>query len=174
MKSRQSIRYQCSIKAARYSGGFSLIEIMVVVTIIAVIAGMAVLSIGEDPRRSVQDEAQRLHALLTQAKEEAILQGQLYVLRMEEDRYEFMQPDEKGKLQALSDELFRPRQFGGNVTVDASEVDGRDTGKEPSVVIYPTGDISPFRIVLANSGGRWQVIGLNDGELLAGLVEDEI
>ena len=178
MRSRRQPNYHQSVKTARHlltkqSGGFSLIEILVVITIIAVIAGMVVLSIGEDPRRLVQDEAQRLHALLTQAKEEAILQGQIHVLQMKEGGYEFMQPDDEGKLQAMNDELFRPRQFGGNVTIEYSEVDGRDTDKEPALIVYPTGDISAFRIVLANSGARWQVLGLSDGELQVGLVDDE-
>ena len=110
MRSSRQPSFQLSVQSPRHpvtkqSGGFSLIEILVVISIIAVIAGMVVLSIGEDPRRSVQDEAQRLHALLVQAKEEAILQGQIHVLQMKEDGYEFLQPNDEGKLQTAMNGL---------------------------------------------------------------------
>lgn len=160
--------------AVRLSGGFSLIEILVVIAIIAVIAGLAALSIGDDPRRSVRNETQRLHALLMQSKEEAILQGQLYLLQMEENRYQFMQPGDKGKLQAVEGDIFRPRTFDDNVVIKESEIDGRDTGKTPAIIIYPSGEMSVFRIVLGNNSSRWQLTGTGDGSVETGLIDDEI
>lgn len=173
MRSSIALRPAKPDPTARLSGGFSLIEVLVVIAIIAVIAGMMALSIGEDPQRSVKDESQRLYALLMQIREEAILQGQLYVLQIDEDRYDFKHPDKEGKLQTIQEDVFRPRQFSGNVSVQESEIEGRDTGKTPALVIYPTGDISVFRIVLGNTGGEWQLTGDGEGIIKAGPVEDE-
>jgi len=150
---------------ARQSGGFTLIELMVTVTLVAIIAGMVVLSIGDDPKRAASDESQRLQALLSQLREEAVLQGKVYFFRAELDKYAFLFPDKKGKLAPIEDELFRPRQFSEGVAVIDSEVDGKATHQDPVIIIYPTGDLSPFRMIIGNSGAHWQLSSDINGEI---------
>ncbi len=84
-----------------------------------------------------------------------------------------MQPDDKGELRGVEGDIFRPRVFAGNVIIEESEVDGRDTGDSPAIIIYPSGEMSVFRIVLANESSRWQLTSQADGTVEAGLIADE-
>ncbi len=74
--------------------GFTLIEILVVIVIIGVILAVATLSFGVLGRDTeVEDETRRLYTIMTQAREEAELQGRDFGLLIEQDGYLFMRFD---------------------------------------------------------------------------------
>jgi len=74
--------------------GFTLIELLVVIVIVGIIVTMATLSVGVLGRdNQVEDQAKRLYAVLTQAKEEAELQGRDFGILIERDGYLFMRYD---------------------------------------------------------------------------------
>ncbi len=94
--------------------GFTLIELLVVIVIIGVILSMATLSVGVLGRDTeIEDQSKRLYAVLTQAREEAELQGRDLGLLIEKDAYLFMRYDyTAARWQSLSDdELFVTRQL---------------------------------------------------------------
>jgi general secretion pathway protein H len=63
------------------SRGFSLLELLVVVTIIGIFAGAAVLSLGVVGRdREIERETLRLQSLLSLLREEALMQSRDYGL----------------------------------------------------------------------------------------------
>ncbi|MEL6753318.1 MAG: type II secretion system minor pseudopilin GspH [Pseudomonadota bacterium] len=62
--------------------GFSMVELMVVVFIIGLVASFIVLS-APAPRDELEQEAQRVSALLQQAADEALVSGQPYGIRLE-------------------------------------------------------------------------------------------
>jgi len=63
---------------ARRSGGFTLIEILVVVAIIVVMVGLAGAQLMRGPVDVVREESEHLALLLRAAREEAILQGRVF------------------------------------------------------------------------------------------------
>lgn len=72
-------------------GGFTLIEILVVVTIIGIFIGVAVFStdlVNFD--RKMEQEARRMESLLRLASEDAVLQSQDLGLKIFENGYEFL------------------------------------------------------------------------------------
>jgi general secretion pathway protein H len=74
--------------------GFTLIELLVVIVIVGIIVTMATLSMGVLGRDSqIEDQAKRLYAVLTQAREEAELQGRDFGVLIERDGYLFMRYD---------------------------------------------------------------------------------
>lgn len=74
--------------------GFTLIELLVVIVIIGVILAVATLSVGVLGRDTeVEDQTRRLYVVLTQAREEAELQGRDLGLLIEPDSYRFMRFD---------------------------------------------------------------------------------
>lgn len=98
----------------RKTHGFTLIEILVVVIIIATITGMALLSmnlIGDD--RELDTERKRLATLIDLAQDEAMMQGREFGLELMTSTYRFVEfdPITSQWTEILGDELFRVRQL---------------------------------------------------------------
>ena len=73
------------------SKGFTLVEILVVVVIMAVVIALAVLSIGVTGRDTqLDEEARRIEGLVDMLHERALLEGRDFGLRIEPDGYEFV------------------------------------------------------------------------------------
>jgi general secretion pathway protein H len=78
------------LKIFARSSGFSLLEMLVVVFIIGILVTMATLSIGTTGGdRELDQELERLQALIDLAGEEALMQGREIGLRFYPDHYEF-------------------------------------------------------------------------------------
>ena len=72
------------LAAARAAAGFTLLEVLVVLVIIGIITAMATISVrvlGGD--HEMQQEAERLQAILQQSREDAMLQSRDIGLRIE-------------------------------------------------------------------------------------------
>lgn len=113
--------------------GFTLIEIMVVIMIIGIVAGLATLSVGQGPGRVVQDEAQRLQSLLTLANEEAVLQSEELAIEVYKNGYRFLvlnQAEVEWQWEALQGHpVLRPRCFAQGITMVA-EIEGMPASLE--------------------------------------------
>ena len=73
------------------SKGFTLIEILVVVVIMAVVISLAVLSIGTTGRDAqLDEESRRIEGLVGMLHERALLEGRDFGLRIEPTAYEFV------------------------------------------------------------------------------------
>ena len=76
------------------SGGFTLIEILVVIVIIGIVMSIAILSItlaGGD--NQLRDEAQRVVALVEVARDESLLQGREFGVEFMQGAYRFVEFD---------------------------------------------------------------------------------
>jgi len=67
---------QVSQRRARGVGGFTLLELLVVLILIAVLTSMISISAVPDPRQTLTEQAQRLGLLLTLASDEARIRQQ--------------------------------------------------------------------------------------------------
>ncbi|MBT8066168.1 MAG: type II secretion system minor pseudopilin GspH [Gammaproteobacteria bacterium] len=99
---------------ARRQHGFTLIEILVVVIIIATVSGIALMSIGligDD--KELSTERQRLASLIEVAQDEATLQGREFGLELMTSTYRFVEFDPFASQwsEILGDDLFRLRQL---------------------------------------------------------------
>ncbi len=97
------------------SGGFTLIEIMVVMLVIGVIMSMAALSINLNQSNILETEIKRMRSLTSLAGEEAIIQGEEMAVEIHSNGYQFLrllQSQEQWQWVAVTeDTLFRPRCF---------------------------------------------------------------
>lgn len=94
--------------------GFTLIEILVVVIIIAIISGVALMSmnlIGDD--RELATERKRLATLIQVAQDEAMMQGREFGLELMTSAYRFVEfdPFDNQWREIQGDELFRLRKL---------------------------------------------------------------
>jgi len=74
----------------RGEAGFSLIELLVVLVILAVLATVVGLSVTGVASRQLENQAQRLKALLTLACEQSVMTGREVGLRMASAQWEFV------------------------------------------------------------------------------------
>lgn len=148
-----------STSSARAIGGFTLIEILVVLLIVGILVAGAALSTGVLGRDSaLQKESDRLSALLDYLREQATLQNREYGLRCFVGGYEFLAYDPRlGQWRRTDDDTLRPRQLPTGVTMRVS-IEGRDIilprqqaradELAPQVMLYSSGDVNLFELTL--------------------------
>ena len=146
--------------------GFTLIELVVVVLLLSIIVGMVAVNLDADDTSEVRDEADRLALLLNTAQQDAILEGQVLALALEERGYHFLRLNDSGTLAPIiGDELLRPRELAPGIMVSAIEVAGaQQEGEQRAILLQPSGELEDFAITLRKRAARWQVKGsLTDG-----------
>jgi len=114
-------------------GGFTLIEVMVVVVIIAALSSMVVINAMPGDAAQVDREARRLAALLELASAEARAGGQSIAWSQESDGYSFWQRSDDGEWTRFSDaSVYRRRSFLGRAGFREVRLDAR---------VLPQGDL---------------------------------
>jgi general secretion pathway protein H len=160
--------------------GFTLLEILVVVVIIAVMTTVAMLSVtgmlGKD--RELDAEGDRFTDVAAAAVEQAQLEGRDYGIWFGPSRYEVMAytaarqhwdgvPD---------DRLYEEHDFPSGV-IATLEMEGKsvpidlakaDAERVPQLILFSSGDASPYHLKLARDGTElaWEVDGQADGTLV--------
>jgi general secretion pathway protein H len=154
--------------AAGALGGFTLVEILVVVVIIGVLAAALLLSVsltGKD--QELEKESTRLVDLVKYAREQAELQTREYGIMFQDDSYQFLVYDTHRAQwrEVFEDDALGERKLPDGLdvklTVDARPVvlkrpkDAAD--KTPQVMLFSNGELSTFQVVLERDNGVRQV-----------------
>jgi general secretion pathway protein H len=171
------------------SGGFTLLELLVVLVIVGILLTMASLSVRSgSEQRQLHEEAQRLAALVELAGEESVLKAQELVLAVEDNGYAFLVQNDDGEWLPVDEEgSLRPRELPEgmhlSITVDEpltaepqstmsqSTDEGQEKAAEPGQVwILSSGEMSPFTLTLRHDEGMSYQF---HGDLLGNLSFDE-
>jgi len=135
-----------------FSGGFTLLELLVVLVIVGITLGMVSFNAMPDERQILQNDAQRIALLLQLARDEAIVRNQPIVFEADTDRYRFLVRNENSWQILEQDDLLREREFKRapvmmSVTPpSAAQTDplritfGREPVSRPFVLILATGN----------------------------------
>ena len=87
--------------------GFTLMEVMVVVTIISIMAGISMISFNQSPSKLLKRESAQLRTLILSARDEAIFQSRPLALEFFPDGYRFLVLGEnKEDWKVISDNYF--------------------------------------------------------------------
>jgi len=172
--------------------GFTLIEILVVITIAAILVGAVVLNIDlANPSKTVDKTTRRTSLLMQLASDQAVYSRQQFGIRFHPDSYTFfiLAPTEKGdpawEIFPDSRLNFEPPDLPVEFQVDISGipiiletlVEDLDAATEeeplkPHVLFLSNGEITPdFRIVLSDGNGENQQ-AIFAGEILP--IETEV
>lgn len=158
--------------------GFTLLEMLVVLLIIGVLISFAVLSVNRADN-TVEEEAQRLAALIHLGGQEAVLQGRELAIEFGGDGYDFLSFDGTQWQPLEDDELLRARTLpfdivielrmeGDQVTLaEEQETESGNKKTPPRIFLLSSGEMSPFELTLrkaAESEG-YRLIGGSRGQL---------
>ncbi len=165
----------------RYRGGFSFIELLVVVVIIAVFAGATILSVGTlGSDREIDREVFRLRTLLELLREEAVMQNRSYGVLFSETGYRFYIYDPQRLLwfEPIDDRFLRERLLqeplslglrleDRDITLDREFDPEALEAPEPQVVLLASGEMTPFEAAFYRdlNGGRILLSAALDGTL---------
>ena len=164
-----SPRRLCRLPSVRPNGGFTLIEILVVVFIAGVLLSVAVLSLGAlGDDRDVEREGRRIQSLIQLAGDEAELQGRDFGVEFLRQGYRFVEYDPLFEQwsEIIGDEVLRPRSLPEGYEVELYvedrqvtlseeaaiiETEDEDTNRTlenyaPHGLILSSGDISPLDV----------------------------
>ena len=145
------------------SKGFTLVEILVVIVIMAVVISITVLSVSSTGRDSqLDEESRRIEGLVGLLHERALLEGRDFGLRIEPAAYEFVVYDPRRDRWMMLDQEreFRHRDLPKGITfqlqldshtvvikpIDRNLASGDQPN--PQVAIAASGEGTPFRLTL--------------------------
>lgn len=155
--------------------GFSLIELIVVLAIIATVTGVVVprINFGGD-KKQIRSEALRLAELFRRASDESVFKTTEIGIRFTDGDYQFLKlegDNRTGKWVAYESDTFRKREWpegfeieveiaGVGVALEPAEDAEIDENTKPHVMMLSNGEIMPDFKVIVDKGlleNRWQV-----------------
>lgn len=122
----------------RHSRAFTLIEILVVVTIVAIVISIAVLSLGVlGDDRDLRKEGRRMIALVQLAQDEATMQGREFGIEFMTTSYRFVEFDPFLNVwgEIIGDDTLRLRQLPEGTELDLF-VEGQRVLLEPEPAVF--------------------------------------
>ncbi len=162
--------------------GFSLIEILVVVVILAIVSTVALMSLGVlGDDRELRTEARRMQTLLEIAQDEAILQGREFGMEIMLDSFRFVEfnPFTNEWSVIVGDDTLRLRRLPEDVEfdllledrtveleLDPAEINTNEDAANrnpeedysPHLLIFSSGDMSPFELRITRNYDRAVVV----------------
>ncbi|GHA61574.1 type II secretion system minor pseudopilin GspH [Photobacterium aphoticum] len=174
------------------AAGFTLIEILLVLVLLASSAVAVIISMPESKEDAVKEEAARFRHLVQLLGEESLLNGRDYGIRVERDHYQFLQLTSQDwePMQASrfftrvempedirlnveigsyswqdNDRLFKPGSlFDEDLFAEQTD---KDKIKPPQVVVMASGEYTPFTLEFEVEGENqfWRVQADELGQL---------
>lgn len=156
-------------RPSKSSQGFTLIEIMLVLVVVAIMVSLLTVSMGGNPMKELDREARRLRHIIELASDEAVMQGQEFALALPADGYQLIAFDvEAEQWRQLPGKMFQRYRTPEAISLEF-ELDGRQLTEQerqsmaqlqkrqgeqdlqPALLLLSSGETSPFAISLHHS-----------------------
>ena len=140
---------------ASRTSGFSLLEILVVLTILAVLTGTVMLSFtGAESEQALKGAAERMAMRIELARQHSLTRNREWGIYVEEAEYRFAEFDPEQQVwiemvQRPFNETDLPDLVG--LSLDLEEYDSLPFDEEdelPQILIFSSGEITPFTLLL--------------------------
>lgn len=149
--------------------GFTLLEMLLVIVIIAVVSGVAMLSLGDRRLHSLKAEGQKLQATLNWLSEEAVFQQRPYGLQILEQGYQQLVWDYGAEQWSVAmintPSIYLPDYISINPQPEKTQEqrqalsDGIEPSPVPGIVFYPDGNLEYFELTLRlTDSDQWLAI----------------
>ncbi len=137
--------------------GFTLIEILVVMALLLIVAGLAVVKLDDNGERATRKVAEELSIRLEAARDEAVYAGQPVAFSSDGEGYKFWQGDTARKqwIAAPAGSELSPRTLQGQVRIVRQIANGKERPLGDRLVFSADGMVEPFMLVL--EGGKTQL-----------------
>ena len=129
--------------------GFTLLELLAVITIIAILTGLVVPMLGSTAGRDASEAASRMVLLINQAREESVMSARIWQLQLdlEEPGYRFLQQAGSEFIE-VGEAPFAGLHRLPEKSVNALEINGQPLAEGGDVHLFPTGEQDTFRVTL--------------------------
>ncbi|HSW92865.1 MAG TPA: type II secretion system minor pseudopilin GspH [Gammaproteobacteria bacterium] len=153
--------------------GFTLIEVVVVMIIISIVAGIAMITIHSNSRKHDETLAKQLTNTLLLAEQEAMLGPKTLGLAVTSQSFQFYQLERDAKTDEnhwvpMNEPPFRAHRFPANTHVTLKIQDEIiSANSEPKIIITPGNDLTPFVIFIGKMGESptYLITGKANGEV---------
>lgn len=145
----------------QYSRGFTLLELMVVIVLIGILLGMVSFATGNHPVRQARQQASGLIQLLQTLREQAVLEGREYGLRLGIDGYQVVRFDGQD-WRALGTAYRLPAGLQLRLEQEGQPLTLGDRPGHPHLLLLSSDETSAFTLYIATDG-RQEVSVSSDG-----------
>jgi type II secretion system protein H len=137
----------------RARAGFTLVELLVVLVVLAVAAGLIVAALDRDPRRSAAAEARRLAAALEHAAALSQWTGQTLGVSASGATYRFWRRGSDGGWAGIADDdVLAPRRLPDALTVGVVSYAGAAVAADAILPLRQSGRNEPYVLMIAGEG----------------------
>jgi general secretion pathway protein H len=145
---------------SRHGRGFTLVEILVVLIVIGLAAGIAYAQLDSDPRQALQREGRRFAGALEHAALLAQWKNETLGVSASGNVYRFWRRGNDGDgphwIALSDDELLAPRALPSPLIAVARTYAGQAVPNEAVLPLVPSGRNEPYVIALASP--EWQLL----------------
>ena len=143
--------------------GFTLLEILLVVVIIAVTTAVAIPNLFSGPREQLKIEARQLVVALNAARDEAALGGRVIGVAVNGQRVEFFERDlaDANRWEPSARDSLRARSVPTEMSLNAET-----SSQGARIAFLPAGVSAPFAITLTSPAGSERIVADALGNLL--------
>lgn len=173
---------RCARNSCAKDKGFTLIEVLVVITTIGILVGVVTYSFAQLDHRWLRAETDRLRILLDHAADTALMEQQMlrWSYHERENGYRFYRLDDSGNWRENKGAPLRRHPFERSIALDLETPDNpwRESGDKesgnkkspPSLYFSPAGEYSPFELSLSHAGSTFTLKGdgLNSPAIVPG------
>ena len=154
---------RCASGPLARQGGFTLLEMMVVLLIVGILISVVALKPTSNRRTDLAEEAQRLATMLESASDEAQIRSAQVAWQPVAGGYGFFLHAENGAWVPIADDLLKPHRWGGDVTGVAIRYSG--SGDAISRVVFGDESINvPVTVTLYSGSVELLVVGTGIGK----------
>lgn len=148
---------------SRPHAGFTLLEILLVVVVVAITTAVAIPNLFSGPREQLRTEARQIVVALNAARDEAALGGRVIGVAVGAQRMEFFERDlaDPNRWEASARDSLRTRTIPNEMTLRAET-----SSQGARIAFLPAGVSAPFAITLSSPTGSERIVADALGNLV--------